>query len=299
MAMTCKRLAWLLCLPLTLSLILVALSCSGERSAETAAHSQVEEMSMALFRARSMPELIPPPSQTNSPLTVEQAYLVQERLAEKLINVLGPVKGYKVGFASEAVFEKLGISEPAYGRLYTDQIVQDGDTLRAADFFTFNIEAEVAFKVGKRINRVIQNIQELENYIQSVHAALDISNNWYDPSMGDQTVPDFIANSGGSHYFVLGPPADPNGVDIDNLVLKILREGEILYEGPSTAAMGSPWNIMKWIANHTLKRGYPLESGYVIVTGKVAPEFKATGEEAKGTYVGDCGNLGIIKVTLN
>jgi 2-keto-4-pentenoate hydratase len=177
------------------------------------------------FKARSMPELIAPPSQTNSPVSVEQAYLIQDRLAEKLINVLGPVKGYKVGFASESVFEKLGISEPAYGRLYADQIVEDSDTLAAADFFVFNMEAEVAFKIGKRIDKEVQNLQELKNYIQSVHAGFDISNNWYDPAKGGQTVSDFIANSGGSHYFVLGPPVDPNDVDVDKLVLKSAARG--------------------------------------------------------------------------
>ncbi|MGH7494758.1 MAG: 2-keto-4-pentenoate hydratase [bacterium] len=253
---------------------------------------------MALFKARTIPEIIPPVTKTYGPISIEQAYLAQDQLAVKLISLLGPVKGYKIGFASESVFEKLGISEPAYGRLYAHQIVEDDDTLSVADFFVFNIEAEVAFKVGKQIDKKIDTIEELKNYIESVHAAFDISNNWYDPKQGDQMVPDFIVNSGGSHYFVLGPPVDPNGVGVDNLVLKVLRAGETLYEGPSTAVLGSPWYIMKWIANHTLNRGYPLESGYVIFTGKVAPEFKATGAGARGTYVGDCGDLGVIKVTL-
>lgn len=281
-----------------LSIISIIFSCSGEKFPRTSAHPETEEMVMALFKARSIPELIPPLTKTYGSISIEQAYLIQDQLAEKIATVQGPIKGYKIGFASESMFEKYGITEPACGRLFRDQIVQDGTSLSVADFFLFNIETEVAFTVGRKIEKPIENVQELTDYIQSVHAALDISNNWYDLSKGDETVPDFIANSGDSHFFVLGPSIDPNKIDLDNLILKVLRNGENVYQGHSTTALGSPWNALKWIANHELKRGYPLQPGYVIVTGKVAPAFIASGDRIKATYIGDCGDLGVITVNM-
>jgi 2-keto-4-pentenoate hydratase len=280
------------------SIKLVVFSCSEEKSSRTTAHPKTEEMVMALFKARSFPHIIPPLTKTYGSITIDQAYLIQDQLAEKISTVQGPIKGYKIGFASESAFEKFGITEPACGRLFKDQIVADGSALNFEDFFLFYIEAEVAFTLGKRIDKQIEDVQELKEYIQSVHASLDVSNNWYDLTMGDETVPDFVANSGGSHYFVLGSPVDPNEVDLDNLILKIFHNGENVYEGRSSAVLGSPWNAMKWIANHELKRGYPVQPGYVIVTGKVAPAFIASGDKIKGTYIGDCDDLGVISVKV-
>ncbi len=277
---------------------LVVLSCSEEKSPRITAHPKTEEMVLALFKARSFPHITPLLTKTYGSISIEQAYLIQDQLAEKISTVHGPIKGYKIGFASESAFEKFGITEPACGRLFKDQIVADGTSLNCEDFFLFYIEAEVAFTVAKRIDKPIEDVQELKNYIQSVHASLDISNNWYDLTVSDETVPDFIANSGGSHYFVLGSPVDPNEVDLDNLILKVFHNGKNVYEGRSSAVLGSPWNAMKWTANHELKRGYPLQPGYVIVTGKVAPAFIARGDSIKGDYIGDCGDLGVISVKM-
>jgi 2-keto-4-pentenoate hydratase len=264
----------------------------------TNAHTKTPEMVIALFKARSIPEPIPPLTHSYGQISIEQAYIIQDQLAEKLCRVLGSVRGYKIGYASESAINNAGLVEPAYGRLYNDQIIESGSTISVDAFFLFQIEAEVAFKVGKPIDKHIESLHELKNYIQSVHASLDLPNGWFDQSVGKQTPSDFIANSGGSHFFVLGPPKDPNSINLDELELKILHDGQNIYDGPTTSLSGGPWNIMKLIANHELKRGYPLQPGYIILTGKVAPAFKAAGEEAKGTFVGDCGELGKIIVTL-
>ena len=283
---------------LLISLHMFVFSCSRDKDPRTSVHPKTDEMVLTLFKGRSIPELIPPLTTTFGPISIEQAYLIQDQLAKKIATVRGSVKGYKIGFASESEQEKFAISEPACGRLYRDQIMENGAILDVNEFFSFNIEAEIAFKVGRRIDKVIKDRNDLKEYIQSVHASFDLFNAWYDLTQGIQTAADFIANSGGSHYFVLGSPVDPEKVDLDNQVLKLFHDGENIYEGHSTAVLGSPWNIMKWIANHELNRGFPLQPGYVILTGKVAPAFKASGVKAKGTYVGDCGDLGKIKVIL-
>jgi hypothetical protein len=41
-----------------------------------------------------------------------------------------------------------------------------------------------------------------------------------------------------------------------------------------------------------------LEPGYVIVTGTAAQAYKAKGEDIKGYYEGDCGDLGSVSLTI-
>ncbi|MCH5377528.1 MAG: hypothetical protein JJ992_26520, partial [Planctomycetes bacterium] len=91
---------------------------------------------------------------------------------------------------------------------------------------------------------------------------------------------------------------DPNTVDVDAVRLKLMRNGQILADSPSTDVMGSPWNSLLWCVNHVVKLGGTLEPGMVIVTGTAAPAYKARGDQIKGDYLGDCGPLGTVTMTV-
>jgi 2-keto-4-pentenoate hydratase len=107
-----------------------------------------------------------------------------------------------------------------------------------------------------------------------------------------------IAIGTGAHVFVLGPAVDPSKVDVDALRLKLIRNGKTLADSPATDVMGNPWNSLLWCANHIVKLGGTLEPGMVIVTGTAAPAYKVKGDQIKGDYVGDCGPLGIVTMSL-
>ena len=274
--------------------VLVTSGCGSPWADRTNTDKMVEEM----LAARHARRQIQYPTKTYGPFSIERAYRIQAELAEELSEELGPVVGYKVAYASKAAQEQFGVTEPAAGPLFSLQRVPSGSKLPASYFVEIALETEVAFTIGKRIDRPIKDVAEMKGYVRWAHAAFDAGD--YPLVQGDAkpTAQDMIASGAGAHVFVLGPAVDPGEVDVDAVTLKLMRNGEIVAESAATNVMGSPWNSLLWCANHVVKLGGVLEPGTVISTGTASPAYKVKGDAIQGEYVGDCGPLGKVTMTL-
>jgi 2-keto-4-pentenoate hydratase len=160
------------------------------------------------------------------------------------------------------------------------------------------LETEIAFTIGKRIDRAIENVQELKSHVKWVHTAFDIGDYRFVSGEENPTPADQIANGVGAHFFVLGPAVAPSQVDVDALTLELARNGKTIVESAATNVMGSPWNSLLWLANQVVKLGGALGPGDVVVSGTAARAYKAKGEEIKANYEGDCGPLGKVTLTI-
>jgi 2-keto-4-pentenoate hydratase len=277
--------------------VLVAVFVAGAGPNVYGRRIDSKKMIEQMLAGRKSQTQIPSLTKTYGPFNIKRAYQIQQNLARELGKELGPLAGYKVAYASEAARKQFGIREPASGPLFGLQRVPNGSTLPAKTFVEITLETEIAFTIGKRIDREIEDVAQIRNYVQWVHAAFDAGNFPF-TSDTSPTVQDMIAIGTGAHVFVLGPAVEPDKIDIDTLRLKLIRNGETLADSPATDVMGSPWNSLLWCANHIVKLGGTLEPGSVIVTGTAAPAYKVKGDPVKGHYVGDCGPLGTVTMTV-
>lgn len=226
------------------------------------------------------------------PLTIEQAYDVQDGVSEALTDSGDAVAGYKIGFAGAGAQKKWGLTEPAYGRLRKSMAVPDGGTVDLGDYNTFHMEVEVAFVLARRVDKPIKDIAELRQYVKSVQAGFDLPSNRFRSDQGKRKIADVIADDVGANRFVLGPPMDPDKVDLSKLLLVGTHDGKGAYSGRSSNVMGNPWNALLWLANALNARGGALEAGDVVLSGAVTGMYSPPAGQAAGTYVGDCGPLG-------
>ncbi len=257
-----------------------------------------DKMVREMLAARQARTQIPYPTKTYGSFDIERAYQIQADLTKELSKELGPVVGYKVAYASKAAQEQFGVTEPARGPLFSLQRVPSGSKLPAGHFMEIALETEVAFTIGKRTDRPVKDVAELKDYVRWVHAAFDAGD--YPLVQGDTkpAAADMIACGAGGHVFVLGPAIEPKQVDVDAVSLKLIRNGQTIAESPATNVMGSPWNSLLWCVNHVVRLGGTLEPGTVISTGTAAPAYKVKADAIKGSYVGDCGPLGQVTLTL-
>lgn len=272
---------------------------SGAPPLRTDRAVEAEHVVRDVLAARERLSPVPLLTRTYGPFSLDEAYRIQDTLTERLVRQLGPVAGYKVAFATPSAFMKYGLREPVCGRLFERQRVVDGGAVQTRDFFLFHVEVEVAFTIDRRIDARIADLAALRPFVRSVHPALDVADTIFDPAHGEQTIADFVAGGAGAHRYVVGPPVDPDMVDLGTLVLRLIVDGQNQAEGPTTEALGSPWQAMLWMVNHLVERGLSLEPGQVVLTGKVAPPYKAAGDAARGEYVGDCGPLGRVGMTVH
>lgn len=235
---------------------------------------------------------------TYGSFSIDQAYQIQALVAKGLSKTLGDVSGYKVAYASKAAQEQFGVDEPASGPLFRLQRVTSGSTLPASAFMEITLETEIAFTIGKRIDRPIKGVEMLKKHVKWVHAAFDAGDYRFVSGPTRPTPQDAIATGVGAHFHVLGPGVPAAEADVDSVSLKLTRNGKTIADSPATEVMGSPWNSLLWLANKLTKDGGSLEPGDVVVSGTAAPAYKAKGRLINGSYRGDCGALGRVTLTI-
>ena len=288
MGKTIRRCLWLI-IAVTIA---AALPADGQKAPD--AKIMIDRMQAARVQHRQIPSL----TQTHGAFSMQQAYRIQAALAGQLVEMLGPVAGCKVAYASKAAQEQFGIAEPARGPLFLSQRTPSASVLPAGLFNEITLETEVAFTIGKRIDKPIKDVAELKALVKWVHPAFDAGDSPFTADAAKPNAQDMVAVGTGSHVFVLGPAVDPGEVDIDAVDLALARNGETIRQSPARNVMGSPWNSLLWCANHLVRSGQTLEPGMVVLCGTAAPAYKATGVDIKGNYVGDCGPLGKVALTV-
>jgi 2-keto-4-pentenoate hydratase len=276
---------------LLLACTLLLQGCAGQSLNQDA-------MVRRMLAARKRQIHIAPLTHTFGTFSMEEAYHMQKALAQEVSTLLGPVAGYKVAYASRVAQEQFGMDEPARGPFYLTQRVPSGSILPAEAFNEITLETEIAFTIGKRIDKPIADIATLKSHVKWVHAAFDAGDFPYKTGQAKPVPADMVAIGTGAHVFVFGPGVDPDRVDIDRVNLDLIRNGEEIRSKPATDIMGNPWNSLLWCANHLHKHGLTLEPGMVVFSGTAAKAYRATGAAVKGRYVGDCGPLGKATMTI-
>ena len=251
-----------------------------------------------MLTARERQVQITPLSHTFGAFSMEAAYYIQDSLAHQVAKTAGPVTGYKVAYASKAAQKQFGMEEPARGPFYMNQRLPNGSTLPSETFNEIVLETEVAFTIGKRITEPIRDVTTLRSYVKWVHPAFDAGNFPYTLERARPTPSDMIAIGTGAHVFVIGPAMNPRTLDLSQIDLALTRNGETIRKSPARDVLGNPWNSLLWCVNHLHKFGLALEPGMVVLTGTAAPAYKVKGKAIKGHYVGDCGPLGKVTLTI-
>ena len=156
----------------------------------------------------------------------------------------------------------------------------------------------MAFTIGKKIEKPLKDVAELRSYVKWVHPAFDAGNFPYNVEQAKPTPSDMVAIGTGAHVFVIGPAINPSAIDLARIDLSLARNNETIRKSPARDVLGNPWNSLLWCVNHLHKYGLNLEPGMVVLTGTAAPAYKVKGEDIKGHYVGDCGPLGKVTMTI-
>lgn len=265
----------------------------------TMASAPAEDIISSILAGRDGGRQIAPPSQSSGPLKIDQAYTLQAQLDVQLAKRLGTRAGYKVAYASKAAQEQFGVKEPARGTFFAIQRIPSGSTLKAGHFLEILLETEVAFTIGKRIDKPLKDAASLKPLVASVHAAFDAGSFPYAAGDGPgPVVADMIVGGTGAHVFVLGPAVDPATIDLAGKKMTVTRNGEVIRESTADEVLGSPWNSLLWLVNDVVKRGRAIEAGEVVLTGTAAKAYRAKGDEIQGAYLGEVAGLGQVKLTL-
>lgn len=227
-------------------------------------------------------------------MTPDDAFEIQLINIRRRLEAGASVTGHKVGLASEAMQQMMGVDEPDYGHLLDTMEYTEHTPIEAGRFCFPRVEVEVGFVLGAdvapgsapeevvaAIDRVVPSIELIDSRIRDWQISL----------------PDTIADNASSCGYVLGrqrvPLAD---IDVAAVDATLYKNGEFLASGRSDAVLGNPLNSVGWLASRVASFGVRLRAGDVILPGTAIRAMDvAPGDEFRAEFDG----LGTVDVRFS
>lgn len=232
--------------------------------------AELEQLGLALYKALRNQQVLPPLTERESPLTLEDAYQVSQHFLQHRLNDGERVIGKKIGLTSKVVQEMLGVHQPDFGFLTDAMMFESGSHIPfASPLIQAKSEGEIAFILKHDLQGPNVTPQDVIDATESVAACFEI----VDSRVKDWKIKieDTVADNASCGMFVMGKErVSPHDVDFENCQMVIKNKGEVVAKGQGSAALGSPLNCVAWLANTLGDYGISLNAGDIILSGSLA-----------------------------
>ncbi|MBP2412214.1 2-oxo-hept-3-ene-1,7-dioate hydratase [Arthrobacter stackebrandtii] len=217
-------------------------------------------------------------------MTVDDAYRVQ-RLWRRRGEASGRVvAGHKIGLTSKAMQRATGITEPDYGVIFRDAILDSGATLEWSRYTRPRVEVELAFLLNNDIHGPDATVFDVLRATEYVTPALEILDSRIE--MEGRTIVDTISDNAALGAVVVGgTPVKPDAVDLPWVAAVLHRNHTVEETGVAAGVLGHPANGVAWLANKLAAHGEMLRAGELILAGSfTAPLWVNAGDTIYADY---------------
>lgn len=243
-------------------------------------------LAQRLWDAEADVSPIPPLTDDFPDLTPDDAFEIQLINIRRKLDAGAVVAGHKVGLASKAMQEMMGVDEPDYGHLLDTMEYPEGTPVEAARFCFPRVEVEVGFILGADIPPEGCSQAEAAEAIEWVVPSIEL----IDSRIRDWkiTLGDTIADNASSCGYVVGSGrVRLSDIDVAAIEATLYKNGEFLASGRSDAVLGNPLNSVGWLASTVAKFGVRLRKGDVILPGTAIRAMDAApGDSFRAEFAG-------------
>ena len=246
--------------------------------------SQIVAIADELLAADRDRTTVPLLTARNPGMTVDDAYAVQQLWAEGRAAAGRHVVGRKIGLTSKVMQVATGITEPDYGVIFDDMVIESGASVEFDRFSNVRIEVELAFVLAKPLEGPNTTLFDVLDATAYVVPALEILNSHIE--MAGRTIVDTISDNAAMGAMVIGGrPVKVDDVDL-RWVSALLFRNEIIEEsGVAAAVLGHPALGVAWLANKLAQHGQSLDEGEIILAGSFTrPMWVERGDTVHADY---------------
>ncbi len=245
-----------------------------------------------LMRAEGDRVAIPPITDIEPGLTVEDGYAIQAEVVVRKVAAGQRVIGAKLGLTSVAKQQQMGLSEPVYGVLLSAGVHAGEAPLVVSELIHPRVEPEIVLQLGADLAGPGVTAADVLDATVGVGCGLEI----IDSRFADFrfTAADVVADNTSAARIVLGPTmVAPDGLDLALIGVLLEQDGEQVATAAGAAVMGHPADAAALLANFLGARGSGLEAGWLVYTGGLTNALTLT----PGTHVrASFGHLGSVGV---
>lgn len=223
-------------------------------------------------------------------MTIQDSYRVQKLWRQRSEASGRRLAGHKIGLTSKAMQAATGITEPDYGIIFEDMVLENGSIMKWGQYTNPRVEVELAFRLKKDIIGPGATIFDVLSATEYVVPALEILDSRIE--MEGRTIVDTISDNAAMGAMVLGGnPVRPRDVDL-RWIAAILYKNQIVEEtGVAAGVLNHPASGVYWLANKLAAHGDGLKAGEIILAGSFTrPLWVNKGD----TILADYGKMGTI-----
>lgn len=245
--------------------------------------SRINSLGDELYRALRDGTTLPPLTERESEITIDDAYHISRRMVNQRLARDGEViVGKKIGVTSRPVQEMLGVFQPDFGFLTDAMEYPDEAAITiAGNLIQPRAEGEIAFRLRDDLTGPGVTEADVLEATATIMPCFEI----VDSRIDDWRIKiqDTVADNASCGVYVLGKAeVDPRDFDLPNLRMVIYKNGELHSEGLGSAVQGNPLTAVAWLANTLGEFGIPFNAGEVILSGSLAPLIPVTaGDEMR------------------
>ncbi len=218
----------------------------------------------------------------------QMAYEVQQAVIGEL-SAMGSIVGFKSALTSESARASFGWPSPMSGVLLAGMEHPLAQPILLPDYCTGVIETEIGLRIARRIDAPV-TAADLPEFLAEALPTIELG----DVGFSEPPSPlDLIAANAAASRFIQGGALPAEG--LDQIQVRLDRDGELLHEGCATDAMGSVYEAGAWLVNHCLARGYEVLPGHLLMTGSLG-RIQLMKE---GEYRADFGDFGCIEFSVD
>ncbi|MEM7684976.1 MAG: hypothetical protein AAF293_09115 [Pseudomonadota bacterium] len=201
-------------------------------------------------------------------LEIDEAWQLQAAVAA-LREARGEhVVGYKIGCVFAGNQKEMGLSHPAYGRLWSTEQHATGATLSKAKYSNPSMEAEFAITLSGPVTPGMKTSADLLPVIASIHPVIEIHN----LTMRGEAPHghELLANNAILAGVVWGPPVHQIQ-DVTTTDLKLIYDGETVDSWDDLTWPDDMISAIGWLAEKLDAQGKSLRAGDRLLTGAWGP----------------------------
>ena len=247
---------------------------------------QIETIADELVRADHERTIVPKLTTRYPDMTIEDSYAIQKIWTDRRIAEGRRLVGHKIGLTSKVMQLATGITEPDYGVILDDMVIESGSVVEFDRFSNVRMEVELAFVLAKPLvgpNITIFDVLDATAYVVP---ALEILNAHIE--LEGRTIVDTISDNASTGAIVLGGrPVPVNELDLRWVSALLYRNETIEDSGVAGAVLGHPAMGIAWLANKLAQHGQSLAAGEIVLAGSFTkPMWVERGDTVHAEYQG-------------
>jgi 2-oxo-hept-3-ene-1,7-dioate hydratase len=234
-------------------------------------------------------------------ISIEDSYAIQREWMKIKLAEGRRVIGHKIGLTSRAMQLASQITEPDFGTLLDDMLIEDGSEIDSNRFIVPRIEVEFAFILNRTLQGpgvTLLDVLSATEYVVPTLELIDARIEQFDrDTKTPRKVFDTIADNAANAAIIMGGrPMPVDSVDWRWSGAMLYKNGIIEESGLGAAVLNHPGNGVAWLANKLGERNERLEAGEIVLGGSFTrPVFCKPGDVLQADY----GRLGTINIRFS